>query len=251
MKSVAAIRAFTDARLRDRASSAFVLHDRKETDVLETGIDAIDSRIGGFPCAAITELCGDPLITTGADSLVISLLARATQEHFCAVIDATDSFNPRWAHSAGATLDRLLWIRCQERTKGSRMGRLDQALYSADLLLKANCGFGVVVVDLADIPVKQLRQVTLDNWYRFRLAAERLSTALIFSTPMPVTGTSSALVLQLDSSQGEWTSTGEDGPRHAKVVRSLFHQTEIARSRDRKKNIQAVRIPFSSSRSWA
>jgi hypothetical protein len=251
MNSIAAIRAYADARLRDRVPSAFVLPERPEMPVLQTGIPTIDAQIGGLPCAAVTELCGNPLVTSGADALLMSLLAKATQEHFCAVIDATDSFNPRRAYSAGTRLNRLLWVRCQEQPKKRSGGRLDQALHAADLLLKANCGFGVIVVDLADIPEKLLRQLTLDVWYRFRLAAEKLSTALIFSTPVPVTGTSSALVLKFDGSWGEWTSSGANTPGHARVLNGLNYSAEVMRSRDRKKNVEAARMPFCSWRSWA
>jgi len=252
MTSAADIRAYVEARLRNRMPSALVLHDRLEAPVIPTGVAAIDELTGGLPCAAITELCSNPVVTSGATSLLISLLAKATQEHFCAVIDATDAFNPRWAHSAGAKLNRLLWVRCQEHQK-KRLdsSRLDQALCATDLLLKANCGFSLIVVDLEDISEKLLRQVTLDVWYRFRQSAEKLSTALVFSTPAPVTGTASSLLLRLESSHGEWMNTATNSPPHAHILARLECRAEVTRSRDRKKNIESARMPFTSVRSWA
>src|SRR5205807_9328354 len=148
------------------------------------------------------------------------------------------------------------WVRCQERPAGkNRLNRLEQALKAADLLLKANCGFSLVIVDLEDIPERLVRYVPLDVWYWFRLAAEKLSTALVFSTPFPVTGTSSSLMLRLRSAGAAW-SPAQDVCSHARILYAFHSEAEVMRSRDfkkndLKKNTQSARITFSSStRRW-
>ena len=130
-------------------------------------------------------------------------------------------------------------------------------------MMKANCGFSLVIVDLEDIAERLVRYVPLDVWYRFRLAAEKLSTALVFSTPFPVTGTSSALMLRLHSSgaalfrnpdfQGDgFQKHGfqDDASAHTRILHAFDNQVEIIRSRDLKKNVQSEPITFSSLRRW-
>jgi hypothetical protein len=262
MISAASLRTQVEDRLRDRCLAAFSPQARPEMPVIPTGIAAIDRRIRGIPCGAITEICGNPLCSTGSTSLLTALLHRASENHFCAWIDATDTLNPRWIHGAGVSLNRVLWVRCQEHPAGKqRLNRLEQALKSADLLLKANCGFSLVIVDLEDIAERLVRYVPLDVWYRFRLAAEKLSTALVFSTPFPVTGTSSALMLRLHSSGAAWSpgfqndgfqSEGfqDDSSPHTRIFHAFDNKVEVIRSRDLKKNAQSAHITFSSVRRW-
>ncbi|HXB20810.1 MAG TPA: hypothetical protein VNV88_05465 [Candidatus Solibacter sp.] len=262
MISAATLRTQVEHRLRDRCPAAFGQQARPEMPVIPTGIPAIDARIGGIPSGAITEICGNPLCSTGSTSLLTALLQRASENHFCAWIDATDALNPRWIHGAGVGLNRVLWVRCQEHPAGKyRLNRLEQALKAADLLLKANCGFSLVIVDLEDIPEKLVRYVPLDVWYRFRLTAEKLSTALVFSTPFPVTGTSSSLRLRLHSAGAAWSPASQDACSHARILHAFNSEAEIIRSRDLqkrdlkkddlKKNAQSALIAFSSAaRRW-
>lgn len=127
MSSAAAIRLHVEARVRNRIPNAFAIPERIETPVLSTGIPALDEQIGGIPCAAMTEVCASSMLTTGATSMLISLLAKTSEENFCAWVDTTDAFNSRWAHSAGTDLSRMLWIRCQDNdAQVQRLSRLDQ-----------------------------------------------------------------------------------------------------------------------------
>jgi len=252
MPIAAAIRLQVEARLRDRVPNALSIPSRIEAPALGTGILALDQHIGGIPCAAMTEVCASSMLTTGATSMLISLLSKTSEETFCAWVDATDAFNTRWAHSAGTDLNRVLWIRCQDHdAKGQRLGRLDQALRAVDLLLKANCGFGLIVVDLQDIPEKLLCQLPLDVWYRFRLAAEKLSTALVFNTPCPITGTCSALVLDFQNGEAEWTSCTPESPAHTTLLNGFSNEAEIGRQREKKKKIRGNQARFASTRRWA
>jgi hypothetical protein len=252
MTSAVAIRLQVEARLRDRFPNALSIPSRIEVPVLGTGILALDQHIGGIPCGAMTEVCASSALTTGATSMLISLLSKASEESFCAWVDATDAFNVRWAHSAGTDLSRVLWIRCQDHdAKGQRLSRLDQALHAVDLLLKANCGFGLIVVDLQDVPEKLLGQLSLDVWYRFRLAAEKVSTALVFNTPVPITGTCSALVLDFKNGEAEWTRCTPESPAHTTLLNGFAHEAEIGRQRDKKKRVRGSQARFVSTRRWA
>jgi RecA DNA recombination protein len=245
MSSAALIQAEVERRLGNRFSAAFGLRSRPELPVIPTGIAAFDDLCGGIPCGAVTEICGNPVLSTGSTSFLMSLLKAATRDHFCSLIDSSDSFNVRWADMSGVQLGRLLWVRCQQRP----ISRLDQALKSTDLLLKANCGFGLIVVDLEDMPEKLVRRIPLDVWYRFRLATEQLKTALVISTPAPVTGTCSALTLRLRGAEADWQSTTGSSYTHTNLLEKFVIEMEVGRARESKKNIEAARINFASERS--
>src|SRR6266496_2831546 len=129
MAPLASIRAQVEERLSGRVTAPFTSRPPVQQPVLMTGIPAIDSILGGIPCGEITEVVGTRWCSTGRKSLQSQLLARATKDQFCALVDATDSFDPKSARSAGVDLRRLLWIRCS----GQGMKAMEQAFKSADL----------------------------------------------------------------------------------------------------------------------
>jgi hypothetical protein len=53
------------------------------------------------------------------------------KEQFCALVDASDSFDPESADAMGVCLSRLLWVRCIERG----MKAVEQAFKAADILV--------------------------------------------------------------------------------------------------------------------
>jgi len=64
-------------------------------------------------------------------------------------------------------------------------------------LLLQGGGFGMVVLDLGDIPSKSLRRVPLTSWFRFRRAVEPTATVLLLVEPEPWAKTCASLVVQL------------------------------------------------------
>ena len=86
MRSVVAIRALVEAEI----PSAFAPCLRPELESIPTGIAKIDCVTGGIPLGGLTELCGSNLASSGKSSVLTSLLAAASQKHFCALIDAGD-----------------------------------------------------------------------------------------------------------------------------------------------------------------
>jgi recombination protein RecA len=76
--------------------------------------------------------------------------------------------------------------------------RLEQVLHATDLLLESG-GFGLVVLDLSDLPPQQVRRIPLTTWFRFRRAVENTSTVLLAIEQRPIAGSCSSLQLQLGS----------------------------------------------------
>jgi recombination protein RecA len=191
--SLATLRSKIEADLRGRVASPFAYRDRNTYELVSTGILEMDALMGGLPRGAMTEICGAPC--SGRTSFLLSALASRTRDgEVCALVDARDSFDPLTANAAGITLERLLWVRCQN---------IDQALRAMDLLIQAG-GFGMVAVDLSDVPTRTVRQVPLNAWFRFRRAVEDTPTILLLIEQEPHAKTCASLVLRMEAGDARW-----------------------------------------------
>jgi recA bacterial DNA recombination protein len=74
--------------------------------------------------------------------------------------------------------------------------RLEQVLRATDLLLESG-GFGLIVLDLADLPPQATRRIPLTTWFRFRRAVEHKPTILLAIEQQPIAGSCSSLLLHL------------------------------------------------------
>ena len=159
----AVLRAEITNSLSQRFGIDLTIRDKTAPDILPTGLSNIDIARG-----TLTEISGPP--SSGRTGTLHAALARATrQPEFCALIDAGNSFDPLSATNAGVHLPHLLWLRC---------GNAEKALKATDLVIQAG-GFGVVALDLAGIPSRDARRISLASWFRLRNAVEETPTALI------------------------------------------------------------------------
>jgi hypothetical protein len=231
------LRSRLEAALETRIPRALSPQERPLPEMLPTGIAAVDALTGGVPVGCLSEICGPP--SSGRTSVLLSLLAECMRrDEICALVDAGDAFDPQSAANVGVDLARLLWVRCGGRrdSAGSHKKRentrriislpgkaklqdqastrssdaLEQALKTTDLLLQAG-GFGLVVLDLADIPVSAARRIPLTTWFRFRRVVENTSTALVVIEQEPHAKTCASLVMDLSAQQANWSETAEQG----------------------------------------
>src|SRR6267142_410010 len=185
---LATLRSKIEADLRGRVASPFSYRDCNTFELVSTGIPEMDALLGGLPRGAMTEICG--AACSGRTSFLLSALASRTKDgEVCALVDARDSFDPLTANAAGIALDKLLWVRCQN---------IDQALRAMDLLIQAG-GFGMVAVDLSDVPTKTVRQVPLNAWFRFPRRAEHAHTVLLLREQGPGPQSYGSRVVRLGS----------------------------------------------------
>src|SRR5262245_54584850 len=183
--------------------------ERRVFESVPTGIASLDALTGGLPRGAITEIFGPR--SSGRTSAMVSILAEAAaQDEVCALVDGNDAFDPQSGSNAGLDLRRLLWIRCH---------KLDHVLKSTDLLLQGG-GFGRVVMDLTDLPLPQLRSVSLASWFRFQRAIEKTPTALVVISPESMVRSAAALVLRLEMKGAEWTTLLAARNLNIEIVRS-------------------------------
>jgi recombination protein RecA len=136
--------------------------------------------------------------------------------------------------------------------------RLEQVLHATDLLLESG-GFGLVVLDLSDLPPRQARRIPLTTWFRFRRAVENTPTVLLAIEQQPIAGSCSSLQLQLASTNGPirgWNNNqfAADSlfpkPGHAHLLTSLEITAELMRSRLERRPSRST-AAFASKTAWA
>lgn len=223
-RNLSAVRSEVESALAGRISAPFTYRDRKVVETVSAGIPEIDSLTGGLPRGGLTEICGPSC--SGLTSLLISALASRTADaEVCAFVDGRDAFDPHSAEAAGVNLRQLLWVRCRN---------IDQALRSTDLLLQAG-GFGLVALDLADIPPQTVRYVPLNVWFRFRRAVEGTPTIFLVVEQEPHAKTCASLVLRMRTEVARWSQAISDAPVSGQSHMYLFDgallSAEVARSR--------------------
>ena len=88
---------------------------------------------------------------------------------------------------------------------------VDRALKALNLVLQAG-GFGVVAIDLADVPPARLRQIPFTTWPRVQRAIDGSDTACVLVTPEPLARSAGGLTLSL-AGRSKWTGASERSRR--------------------------------------
>jgi hypothetical protein len=203
--------------------------------MVPTGIADLDARLrGGMPRGQLSEIVGPR--SSGRLAIVVSTLAAATARgEAVALVDPLDMFDPVSAdatfqhdHGGGIDFSRMLWVR-GEPTSSSRVSlsceygtlqkSLDRAVKAVNLILQAG-GFGVVVLDLAEIGPHVLRRLPFTTWLRLHRVIEGSETACVLIGSEPIARSAGGVCLQL-------TTAGRGGEHiNARVVRSRGMETD-------------------------
>src|SRR5579864_2945906 len=250
---------------------ASLLEVRPAVATVETGIAALDALTSGIPRGALTEIYGPA--SSGRSSVQLALLAEMTRrQEVCALVDVSNSFDPHSAAASGVHLERVLWVRCASNelrlpstqypvsssqypvsstqknatdavlaSRKSLFRALEQALKVTDLLLQSS-GFGLIAVDLGDIPPQIARRVPLTSWFRFRRAVENTPTVLLVMEQEPYAKTCASLVLKMypqSAALRDQVPTAEL-PTHARLLRGLGVTAEVVRTRAERKPSRSV-----------
>jgi recombination protein RecA len=245
---VVSTEAFKDARLAG-ITPASRLAVRPMPEMVSSGIAAIDGLTGGLPRGCLTEICGPA--SSGRSTLMLSALAAASRRgEFCAVIDASDALDPQSIAAAGVELDRLLWVRCGENSHSAEH-RLEQLLRVTDLLLESG-GFGLIVLDVGDLPPQTARRIPLATWFRFRRAVEHTPTVLLAVERQSIAGSCSSLLIKLAALKlAASKNFVNDVPTHTQLLTNVEITAELVRSRMERKPVRSAEITFTSKTAWA
>jgi recombination protein RecA len=255
-------------------TAASRLEVRPTPEMVSSGIREVDELAGGLPRGCLSEFCGPA--SSGRTSVLLSALAAATRrQEVCALVDATDALDAASAAASGVELERLLWIRCtrtsdfgpltsdlrsptsKSNVRGPTSGvrgpasdaRLDQALRVTDLLLQSG-GFGLVAIDLGDVPDSAARRIPLASWFRFQRAVEPTATVLLVVAQEPCARTCASLLIRLKAggkpALSYQLSAQELRPAHAQLLDGLQVEGELLRSRLQRKPAQSVTAAFAT-----
>ena len=241
MANAATLRAEIEGMLEARIPSALTPRRKVEQESMSCGIKDID-RLEAFRRGTLVEVCGLP--SSGRTTLIHGLLARCTQGgEAAALIDVSDSFDPVSASRLGTVLSELLWVRCgMPRTQGRKLSALEQALMATVLLLQSG-GLGMVVLDIANVSVKEARSIPLSKWFQLRRAVEGTQTLLVVLVRQSNAGSSSASIIDLSQAGVEVEESRTAHFTHIDgdcVIRTLSSRAEVARGQMRKP-VQSVR----------
>jgi hypothetical protein len=189
-----------------------------------SGWAALDGRLGGgWRRGEISEITGPR--SSGRTSLLVATLAEAARRgEVVGLVDTLDRFDPPTAAAAGLDLDRVLWVRGVPLGTARRGPSIvdvavQRAIRAADLLIRAG-GFGVVALDLADVPSRALRALPWTTWRRLAHANEGRETVglIVGETPIARSARGVSVTLETTSAAsgeraGQWSGTSAQSRR--------------------------------------
>jgi len=200
--SLAVLESALRARKLDRTLTTALpaLEHPDPTAIAASDIASLDARLrGGLPRGHLSEIAGRP--SSGRTSLLLSLVAAATRRgEIAAIVDTCDRLDARSVIAAKTDLDRLLWIRGDS---GPVERALDRALKALTLVLQAG-GFGIVALDVADVPAVALKRLPFTTWMRVQRIVEGRDTACVIVVPEPLARSAGGVTLTLEATP-RWT----------------------------------------------
>jgi hypothetical protein len=170
-------------------------------DLAATGASAIDAALGGgLRRGHLSEIVGGR--SSGRTAAVCCALAAAVDRgELVALVDTNDRFDPESAASTGLDLSRLLWIR--------ETGDATRALKAMNLVLQAG-GFGLVVLDLADVPLRTVRALPFTTWFRLARVIEGSQTVAVLVAAEHLARSSGGATVAMDRRRP--TPDGQNAP---------------------------------------
>ena len=186
----ASLEASIAAKLTSGSELIRAIARQRREEILPTTIEPLDALLGGgLARGKMTEISG-----RGARfSIVIATLAASTSiGEAAALIDASDSFDPQLAETAGVDLQRLLWVRPHT---------MKETVTAAEMI--GATGFQLVIIDMgARRPPG--RRVPDATWVRLARVAESHGATILVSTPYALTGTTSEAMVLAYAPRAHW-----------------------------------------------
>ena len=181
-----------------------------------TGLLSLDGVLGGgWRRGEISEVVGAR--SSGRMTLLVSTLAAAARRgEVVGLVDTFDRFDPRTAAAAGLDLDRVLWVRgvpLGQTRRGPSIAdvAVQRAIRAGDLLIRAG-GFGVVALDLADVPARVLRALPWTTWRRLAHANEGRETVGLIVGDAPLGRSARGVTVRLETTSA-WSGDSAQSRR--------------------------------------
>jgi hypothetical protein len=129
-----------------------------------------------------------------------------------ALVDTSDRFDPESAAATGLDLSQLLWIR--------DTGEAARALKAMSLVLQAG-GFGLVVLDLADVPGPIVRGLPFTTWFRLARTIEGSQTVALLIASEHLGRSSGGATIALERTRRSPAIWAEPGSHRARLLSGL------------------------------
>ena len=182
---------------------------------------------GGLPRGQISEIVGPR--SSGRQSMLVSWFAAATSRgELTALVDPLDMFDPLSAAAHGVDLTRLLWVRGHAlgpqaiglpREAGELRVQIERAVKALNLILQASgggagSGFGLVALDLGEVPLPVVGRLPFTTWRRLHRVIEGSETVCVVVASEPLARSAAGITLALDRSfHAENAKVAEDAGR--------------------------------------
>lgn len=232
MPATAIDKDFLESLLRDRKLDHTLSHGdlTPRSDprwAVPTGIAELDTRLGGgVPRGHLSEVVGPR--SSGRMAILVSAMAEATMRgEAVALIDPLDMFDPVSASApavrhaqgglrrgTGIDFQRMLWVR-GEATSSARMSlsceygtlqkSVDRAVKALNIVLQAG-GFGLVVLDLAEVAAHTIRRLPYTTWLRLHRVIEGSETACVLVGSEPIARSAGGVTIQMTPGAGSSAS---------------------------------------------
>lgn len=149
---------------------------------------------GGLRRGHLSEVTG--ALSCGRTTIVVEAMAAAgSRGEAVALVDACDTFDPASAAARGLDLSRVLWIR--------DTGDASRALKAFSLILQAG-GFGLVVLDLADVAPAALRRFPCTTWMRIARIVEGSETVALLVGGERIARSAGGVTVACEASPVSW-----------------------------------------------
>ena len=174
------------------------------------GCPDLDAALGGgLRRGHLSEVTGLP--SSGRTTIVVrAMAAAAARGEAVALVDACDTFDPASAAACGLDLARLLWVRpstglpsTELRAGGAGATDASVALKAFSLILQAG-GFGLVVLDLADVPPAALRRFPCTTWMRLARIVEGSETVALLVGGERIARSAGGVTVACEDSPPRW-----------------------------------------------
>ena len=136
---------------------------------------------------------------------------------------------------------------------------MEQVLKVTDLLLQSH-GFGMITLDLGDVPADRARRIPLASWFRFRRVVERTPTVLLVIEQQPIAGSCSSVLVKVSGCRSQVAGKKLSAPSpqlsanrlaHAELLDQFEITAELMCSRLERKRVQSATAAFRSRAAWA
>jgi len=232
MSALAQLESLLRDRKLDVTLTTSALWKQRGDERAAMGVPALDAALGGgLPRGQLSEIVGAR--SAGRTTVLChALAASAARGEAVALVDPSDRFDPGSAAALGLDVRRLLWVRGTGDAASATA-----ALKAMSLILQAG-NFGLIAIDLADVPAPAMRAFPFTTWLRMaRVIEGTQSVALLVGAAHLARSAGGVTVLlerPADRAHVAWTGTSH----RARLLSAITLHSRLITARSTNRNVE-------------